>query len=98
MVLYPFIRADSYDYHPSFNLNSDRSDIKKTHTVSKECYVSILYTSQIAIIKHYKDEHEIVITAKQVTDDCLLNDQKQINQMIEEGRVEGGSEQEHRQT
>ena len=77
--------------HKHINSNSSLTASEMTHWyICNECYVSILYTSQIAIIKHYKDEHEIVITAKQVTDDCLINDQKQINQMIEEGRVEGG--------
>lgn len=55
-----------------------------------ECYVSNLYSSKIAIVKHYKDEHDMVITTKQATDECLLNDEQQIQQMIEEGRVEGG--------
>ena len=56
-----------------------------------ECYVSNLYSSKIAIVKHYKDEHDMVITTKQATDECLLNDQQEIQQMIEEGRVDGGS-------
>ena len=77
--------------HKHVNSNSSLTASEMTYWyICNECYVSILYTSQIAIIKHYKDEHEIVITANQVTDDCLINDQKQINQMIEEGRVEGG--------
>ena len=83
--------------------NSVKEKIKKSNsksslTVSEmthwyicnECYVSILYSSQIAIIKHYKDEHGIVITAKQAADECFFNDQEHIKQMIEEGRVEGG--------
>jgi hypothetical protein len=55
-----------------------------------ECYVPDLYSSKIAIIKHYKDEHALVITTKQAAEECLLDDQEQIKQMIEEGRVEGG--------
>ena len=56
-----------------------------------ECYVPVLYSSKISIIKHYKDAHSLVITTKQATDECLLDDQEQIKQMIDEGRVEGGS-------
>ena len=59
--------------------------------ICSECLVSNLYSSKIAIVKHYKDEHDIVITTKQATENCLLNDERQIQQMIEEGRVNGGS-------
>ena len=77
--------------HKHLNSNSSLTVSEMTHWyICNECYVSILYSSKIAIIKHYKDEHDMVITTKQAADDCLLDDQDHIKQMIEEGRVEGG--------
>ena len=76
----------------TFSRSSDLVVSEMTHWyICNECYVSILYSSKIALVKHYKDEHDKVITTKEATDKCLLNDQEQIKQMIEEGRVEGGS-------
>jgi hypothetical protein len=54
-----------------------------------ECYVSNLYSSKIALVKHYKDEHNKLLTTKEATEDCVVNDPEQIKQMLEEGRVEG---------
>ena len=64
------------------------SEMSHWYTCS-ECYVSNLFSSKIALVKHYKDEHNKLLTTKEATEDCVVNDPEQIKQMLEEGRVEG---------
>ena len=81
-------KSSAKETNKHLNCNNSLFTSEMTHWYTcNECFVSILYSSQIALIKHYKDEHGMIITS---TDDNLLNDQEHIRQMIEEGRVEGG--------
>ena len=64
------------------------SEMSHWYTCS-ECYVSNLFSSKIALVKHYKDEHNKLLTTRQASEDCVVNDPEQIKQMLEEGRVEG---------